>query len=455
MSTNTIIKVDQVNSKLIRPIYDDSSDEHQYHHQPSNLTNNQFVRLTVFDKLAEDEHVSILYAYRPPNPSNRVLEQGLRKVLTEYREWAGRFGTDVGGRRVILLNDEGMRFIEASADCTLDEAMPFKTSTLSSFNPSYKGIEELALVQLTRFTCGSLVISFSSNHMVADGLFVSRFMVSWGQACRGVDIHPCPSHDRNIFYPRVPSGVKFDHMTTEITKRDIIQEIVKPPYSGDDVIQHKVHFSPEFIEKIKSQASSSLSGIANGEQRPYSTFVSLAAHLWRTITKVRELAEFQKTEMRITVNGRRRMKPRVPDEFFGNIVLWANPEAQAKDIMDAPLSGTAEIIHDAVAKVNDDYFKSYIDFANYEIQEEDLIPQKKVFVPSWWPNVEVDCWLGFPFGEVDFGVGKPFIFMPLLHNWEGVIYLLPSIGADGGVDFYITLFQQQLDLFQKLCYSMH
>ncbi|RZC93691.1 hypothetical protein C5167_016320 [Papaver somniferum] len=450
----SIIKVVQDSSKLIRStFYDDSSDEDHYI-QPSSLTTSEFVPLTVFDRLAEDEHSCTLYAYRQPNPSNILLEQGLRKALSEYPEWAGRFGIDDGGRRVILLSNEGMRLIEASTNCTLDEAMPFKKSTLLSFNPSYQGIEELALVQLTRFTCGSLVLSFSSNHMVADGVLMSRFMVAWGQACRGIDIHPCPSRDRNIFSPRVPSCVKFHHMTAEITKRDIIQDFVKPPYSGDDVIQHKVHFSPEFLAKLKSNASSLVLGIVNGKQRPYSTFVSLAAHLWRTITKVRGLAKFQKTEMRISVNGRRRMKPHVPDEFFGNLVLWANPEAQAKDILDEPLSGTAEIIHDAVAKVNDDYFKSYIDFANYEIQQEDLIPKENWSVPSWWPNLEVDCWLGFPLGDIDFGVGKPCIIMPPFHNWEGVIYLLPSYGGDEGIDVYLSLFQQQLDLFEKLCYSI-
>ncbi|KAI3919435.1 hypothetical protein MKW98_030146 [Papaver atlanticum] len=427
------IKVDQIRSKLARPIpYDDLSGDEHHTHQPSNLTNSEFIPLTIFDKLVDDEHKAVLYAYRPPNPSNTMLEEGLRKALSEYRQWAGRFGTDDSGRRVIKLNDEGMRLIEASADCTLDEAMPFKTSTLLSFNPIYKGIEELALVKFTRFTCGSLVLSYSSNHMVADGFLVSRFMVAWGQACRGV----------------------FDHMTAEIAKRDIIQDIVKPPYLGDDVIQHKVHFCHEFIAKIKSQASSSLSGIANGEQRTYSTCVSLAAHLWRTITRVRGLAKYQQTEMRISVNGRRRFKPRVPDDFFSNLVLWANSEDQAKDILDKPLSGTAELIHEAVAKVNDDYFKSYIDFASYTIKDEDLIPKENWSVPPWWPNLEVDCWLGFPFGEVDFGVGKPCIFMPLFHDWEGVIYLLPSFGADGGIDVYITLFQQQLDLFEKLCYCI-
>ncbi|KAI3839502.1 hypothetical protein MKW92_034409 [Papaver armeniacum] len=418
----SIIKVVQDSSKLIKPtFYDDSSDEDHYI-QPSSLSTIEFVPLTVFDRLAEDEHSCTLYAYRPPNPSNILLEQGLRKALSEYPEWAGRFGIDDGGRRVILLSNQG--------------------------------IDELALVQLTRFTCGSLVLSFSSNHMVADGVLMSRFMVAWGQACRGIDIHPCPSHDRNIFSPRVPSCVKFHHMTAEITKRDIIQDFVKPPYSGDDVIQHKVHFSPEFLAKLKSNASSLVSGIVNGKQRPYSTFVSLAAHLWKTITKVRGLSKFQKTEMRISVNGRRRMKPRVPDEFFGNLVLWANPEAQAKDILNEPLGSTAEIIHDAVAKVNDDYFKSYIDFANYDIQEEDLIPKENWSVPSWWPNLEVDCWLGFSLGDIDFGVGKPCIIMPPFHNWEGVIYLLPSYGGDEGIDVYLSLFQQQLDLFEKLCYSI-
>ncbi|XP_026429977.1 agmatine hydroxycinnamoyltransferase 1-like [Papaver somniferum] len=193
------IKVKQVSSKLVRRVYN-GGDE-------TNPGSDRFVPLTIFDKIVEDDHGAILYVYKPPNPPNMLLEEGLRKVLVEYREFSCRFSTkDEGKERVILLNDKGIRFIEATADCTLDEVIPFTPATLSSFNPSERG-DELALVQLTRFPCGSLVLLFSSNHMVADGAAASQFVVAWSQACRGLEIHPLPLHDRNIFVPRDPPRV--------------------------------------------------------------------------------------------------------------------------------------------------------------------------------------------------------------------------------------------------------
>ncbi|KAI3842509.1 hypothetical protein MKX03_034375 [Papaver bracteatum] len=444
------IKVTQVSSKLVGPIYNIGDEP-----KPDL---NQFVPLTVFDKLVEDDHAAILYAYRTPNPPNMILEQGLRKVLVEYREFAGRFSTnDEGSEPVILLNDKGMRFIEATADCTLDEVIPFNPVALSSFNPSERG-NELALVQLTRFTCGSLVLFFSSNHMVADGTGASQFIVAWSQACRGLEIHPLPLHDRNMFVPRDPPRVAYDHKGVEVAKRVINHELMDqlPPYSADDVVYHKAHFTQEFIAKIKSKANSLVQDLDDGERRPCSTFECLVAHIWRTMAKVRGLADIQTTEMKISVNGRRRLKASVPDEYFGNLILAAFPQSRAKELFDESLSHTAEVIHEAVVKVNSDYFKSFIDFANNNMQNEDLIVDEEGWeVPTLWPNLEVDSWLQFPFNAVDFGFGKPYIFMPSFGAWEGVVYLVPSVDGDNGsIDVYITLFKQHLSLFQEICFCI-
>ncbi|MCL7024295.1 hypothetical protein MKW94_002012 [Papaver nudicaule] len=421
-------KVEQVSSKLVGPMYN-----------------------------VEDDFAVIVYVYKPPNPSNMLLEQGLRKALVEYPEWAGRFSTnDNGDKRGILLNDKGMRFIEATADCTLDEVIPFKPATLSSFNPGETGTDELARVQLTRFTCGSLVVIFSGDHMVADGAGASLFAVAWSQACRGLEIHPCPLHDRNIFVPRDPPIVAYDHKNVEVAKRVLNPVAVDelPPYSADDVIHHRAHFTPEFIAKIKNKANSSVPDTANGGRRPYSTFESLVAHLWRTMARVRGLNDHQTTEMKISVNGRRRLKPCVPDEYFGNLILAAFPQSRTKDLVHDSLSHTAEVIHEAVAKVNSDYFKSFIDFASTDMQNEDLILDEECWkVPTLWPNFEVDSWLGFPFSAVDFGFGKPYIFMPTFGAWEGVAYLVPSFDNDGSIDVYLTLFQQHLKMFQEICFS--
>ncbi|KAI3919433.1 hypothetical protein MKW98_030144 [Papaver atlanticum] len=110
----------------------------------------------------------------------------------------------------------------------------------------------------------------------------------------------------------------------------------------------------------------------NGTQRPYTTFEILVAHIWRTMTRVRGLEEHQTTEMKISVDGRRRLRPRVPDEYFGNLVVWAFPQTRVKDLLDESLSYAAETIHESVVKVNDDYFKSFIDYAITQNMQDEI-----------------------------------------------------------------------------------
>lgn len=218
-----------------------------------------------------------------------------------------------------------------------------------------------------------------------------------------------------------------------------------------NIIVHKVHFTLEFLGKLKAHAS-----FMNGKAKTYSTFESLVAHLWRVITKSRELNALQNTQIRISVDGRRRIEPRIPDEFFGNIVLWAFPTSKVKDLLDEPLHYATKIIHDAITKVDDKYFKSFIDFANDEkvITRQDLVPSADMKKDSLCPNLEVDSWLRFPFYDLDFGTGCPFVFMPSYYPTEGMMFLVPSFIGDGSIDAFIPLYEDNLTNFKKICHSL-
>ncbi|XP_057955301.1 agmatine hydroxycinnamoyltransferase 1-like [Malania oleifera] len=210
------MKVQKQSSKIVKPSYEGSRVP------PPSTTS--YVPLSVFDKVTYDTHIAIIYAYRPPTPPNLTLQLGLQKALSEYREWAGRLGKNDQGNLVILLNDEGVRFIEASVDDSLNQVMPLRPSaSLLSLHPNLKGgenvIEELVQVQLTRFSCGSLVVGFTAHHLVADGHATSNFLVAWGQACRGLDVSPLPSHDRTIFSPRDPPRFEFKHQGVEFKNK--------------------------------------------------------------------------------------------------------------------------------------------------------------------------------------------------------------------------------------------
>ncbi|XP_058074972.1 agmatine coumaroyltransferase-2-like [Magnolia sinica] len=442
------MKVCRQSTKIVKPCYEGNP-------PPTSLR----ISLSVFDIVTFDTHIAVIYVFKPPTPSNATVEQGLRTVLAEYREWAGRLGRDEEGHRVIFLSDEGVRLVEATVDCTLAEAMPFKpSSSLLNLHPNLKGVEELMQVQLTRFTCGSMVLGFTSHHMVADGHSTSNFLIAWGRATRGLEMEPLPLHDRAIFAPRDPPRFEFEHSGVEFTTNRLEEDELRLPLfepllasgNDDNIIVHKAHFTLEFLSKLKVKASS-----ARGTDKPYTTFESLVAHLWRTITKARGLNGFETTHVRISENGRSRLRPRVPNEYFGNLVLWAFPQARVKELLQEPLQHAAKLIHDSITNVDDSYFKSFIDFASSKEEDiRDLVPTANMSESVLSPNMEVDSWLRFPFYDLDFGGGSPFVFMPSYFPVEGMLFLLPSFIGDGSIDAIVPLFEHSLVSFKKACYCL-
>ncbi|XP_065867936.1 agmatine coumaroyltransferase-2-like [Euphorbia lathyris] len=437
------MKIKIESTRIIKPIHEGIHQIPKFPHS---------IPLSVFDKVTYNTHIAVIYAYRPPTPPNETIEYGLRRALSEYREWGGRLGENENGDLLILLNDKGVKFVEATVDSKLDQLILLKPSPiLLNLHPSLKDVEELVQVQLTRFACGSLVVGFTAHHLVADGHATSDFLVAWGKASRGLDIDPLPIHDRTIFSPRKPPSFEFEHRGVEFKSKNVIKDqfnYFDDRIFEDDISVHKVHFTLDFLSKLKARASVSL------ENKSYSTFESLVAHLWRKITKARGLGGFEKTHVRISVDGRMRMSPRIPNEYFGNLVLWAFPTARVKDLLREPVSYAAKLIHDAIVNVNDSYFKSFIDFATYKVGKEDLTPTAEMNKSILCPNLEVDSWLRFPFYDLDFGGGCPYAFIPSYFPTEGMMFFLPSFIGDGSIDAFVPLFHDNLIIFKQIVYSL-
>ncbi|KAI5009506.1 hypothetical protein ZWY2020_011643 [Hordeum vulgare] len=430
-------------SKLVKPAYGDDGRA------------GDVIPLSVFDRVNYNEYIFYVYAFHPPAPPSVALEAGLARALAAYPEWAGRLGDG----SAIVLCDSGARFVEATADSELSSGAVALLATgnkaLMSLYPSCDGAEELLLVQATRFPCGSLVVGFTMHHKVADGPAMWNFMVAWGQATRGVAINPVPVHDRtSLFARRGPPQVRFEHRGVELKPRD-----EKPGscggdgivHAGDEVVVHKVHFSREWIMELKSLVS-------EGDPRSYTTLQCLAAHLWRCVTKARGLDGRQATRIRIAVNGRTRMRrPRVPEGYTGSVVLWAWPTTTARQLLDRPLRYAVELISEEVARMDDAYFRSFIDFAaSGAVEEEKLVPTADAAEVRLGTNVDLDSLLAIPFPKLDLGCGAPFFFRPGYSPApvDGAIYVVKSFVGDGSVDAYVPLCSRAMDNFKKCCYSL-
>ncbi|XP_057844024.1 shikimate O-hydroxycinnamoyltransferase-like isoform X2 [Cryptomeria japonica] len=112
----------------------------------------------------------------------------------------------------INLNEEGVLVIEVKADGTIADAMPFDPSSflLELVPLTSTLVNELLLLQFTRFTCGGLVIGLSRHRHIADGKEATFFMNSWRKIVRGESISP-PVHERSLLKARDPPQPCFHH----------------------------------------------------------------------------------------------------------------------------------------------------------------------------------------------------------------------------------------------------
>nr|BAK03392.1 predicted protein [Hordeum vulgare subsp. vulgare] len=433
------MEVKVLSSKLVKPAYNAGA-------TPAPST--EYIPLSIFDKVTFNMQMAIIYAFAPPAPSPAAIEKGLAAVLAQYRAFAGQLGEAPDGTPSVILNDRGARLVEATVDADLVDMAPAKpTPELLKLHPDLEAEhEEVVLLQLTRFRCGSLAVGFTSNHVVADGHATSNFLVAWGRATRGLPMGlPPVHHHKDLFKPRPSPRVEHDHRNREYYLPSPTDVVGHHGDAADNIVIHKAHFSKDFIAGLRAKAS-------EGRGRPFSRFETILAHLWRTMTRARDLSPEETSKIRLSVDGRHRLGQ--PAEYFGNMVLWAFPRATVGDPLNRPLKHAAQVIHDEVAKVDGAYFQSFVDFACSGAAEKEGLARSAVCKDAQCPDVEVDSWLTFPFYELNFGTGSPSYFMPAYFPTEGMLFLVPSNFGDGSVDAFVPLFQENLQAFKECCYSM-
>uniref|UniRef100_A0A0E0EWQ3 Uncharacterized protein n=1 Tax=Oryza meridionalis TaxID=40149 RepID=A0A0E0EWQ3_9ORYZ len=353
-------------------------------------------------------------------PSNDKIKNGLAAVLARFPHLGGRFGVDEHGRRCFDLDDSGALVLEATASASLADALshdvPAHVNELYPKADMERAHEPLLQVQLTRYTCGGLVIGVTAHHHVADGQSMSVFFVAWAAAVRTRGtLLPTPflDHEVVVVPSRLPQPV-FDHRNIEFDGEHGQSNSygVLPLHR---IGHFSVHFPEEFVARLKARRSS--------------------------------------LGVRIAVNCRGRASPAVPMDYFGNMVLWAFPTMRVRDLLSSSNATVVGVISDAVARVDEQYIQSFIDFGEMAAGEE-LTPTAAEPGTVLCPDLEVDSWLGFRFHELDFGGGPPCAFLPPDVPVEGILIFVPSCAAKGGIEMFVALDYSHVKAFSQICYYM-
>uniref|UniRef100_J3MXJ9 Uncharacterized protein n=1 Tax=Oryza brachyantha TaxID=4533 RepID=J3MXJ9_ORYBR len=149
-----------------------------------------------------------------------------------------------------------------------------------------------------------------------------------------------------------------------------------------------------------------------------------------------------------------RLRPPLPSPYFGNAIVRDLVTVTVRDILSQPLGFAAEQIKRAVARVDDAFVRSVIDFLEVE-SEKGSQAARGQFMPE--TDLWVVSWLGMPMYDADFGWGRPGFVAPAQMFGSGTAYVTQAPdkddGTGGGVSVLFALEPEYLQCFEKAFYG--
>jgi shikimate O-hydroxycinnamoyltransferase len=164
----------------------------------------------------------------------------------------------------------------------------------------------------------------------------------------------------------------------------------------------------------------------------------------------RGLAPDAESRLRVPANIRSRLRPQLPANYFGNAIVRDLVTVRVGDVLSQPLGFVAERIKRAVARVDDAFVRSVIDYLELE-SEKGSQAARGQFMPE--TDLWVVSWLGMPMSDADFGWGAPRFVAPAQMFGSGTAYVMQPPDKDDGVSVLFALEPEYLDCFEKAFYG--
>ncbi|KAJ8767928.1 hypothetical protein K2173_020868 [Erythroxylum novogranatense] len=401
-------------------------------------------------------HTPFLFFYKFNGSGNffdpEVVKESLSKVLVLYYPVAGRLRRDENGRIEIDCNGDGVLYAEAVADCAMPETgdlTPDDGGLLQVLPPviydsSYDlSSVPLLVVQVTRFSCGSVCLGIGWHHNLADGTGFIHFLTSWSSLAQGHPINRPILLDRTSLRSRVCSYTPTFHHP-EYDKFPVMNSI-----STLQVRSLTSQTNSEVIFEISRDQIKALMPVRDQKEESgktkYTYFEILTAFIWRTACRARNLSHDQATKLRFAVDGRSRLNPPLPPDYFGNAVFSCATMAVSGELLSEPFVETVDRIHKAIIRMDDEYLRSAVEFLENKGDLTSIMHDPGVCA---CPNLNIVSWTKLPFHAVDFGWGRADMKPTKMFDGKGLIMINPKDEESLMLD--ICLEANHMQAFQKL-----
>uniref|UniRef100_A0A0E0MJD3 Uncharacterized protein n=1 Tax=Oryza punctata TaxID=4537 RepID=A0A0E0MJD3_ORYPU len=397
------------------------------------------VPLTVFDLVAPTYHVTVLFAFSPPNPTTRALHDAPALPAPHRTLRAPQPSPPV-------LRGAGALVVEAEVSSELADHLPLAPSPeVARLHPPVNTdapTPHVLLVQINRFACGGLVVASSAHLQAADGFSMSTFFHAWTDAVRR---NGAPLVDRPVPYgpgalsPRRPPRCEFEHRGKEFL-----------PHDGVACRQEQGAGAVHLVAELKRRA-----------QGKYTMFETVSAHVWKKINAVRGLDAGARTSVNVSVNGRGHLgTATVPNGFFSNLVINESSGATARELTTGTLADAAALVRAGIRTVDRRYFHSFVDFGALHVdsvggEEVPLEPANVDDPDVLSPDVDSDSWLHLELHRLDLGHGGRLAgILPAKVPEDGVVVVMPSLRKGGGVEVFVAPWEQHAKEFNGIAYTM-
>nr|WKA69989.1 putative acyltransferase 10 [Crocosmia x crocosmiiflora] len=389
-------------------------------------------------------HVATIYVYKATDDDDNFLsveavKAALAKALVPFYPLAGRLSADRDGRPEIDCTGEGVQFVVARSDCSLDEFGDFRPSPemRQKLVPSAESADPpciLLMLQLTFFKCGGVTLGIAIHHTAIDGQSAFHFINHWADLTKGItELAIAPFFDRTLLRARFPPNADL-----------FLEDNPKSTPTSAPTSAKSTCVSATF--KLSDDQVSLL----NHRSKQLSPFRAIVGHVWRSVCIARGLTPDQVTRVYLIAEVRDRLKPPLPEGYFGNAVCRVTAVATSGEVISNPISFGAQRLKCAIGRVTDEYVRSAIDYIELEKNEGKLNSNS-----LWGKTTEADLcansWLTLPTLGADFGWGKPAFMGRGIMSRDGLVYLLYDI--DGRVSVTISLEEETMESFKKVFYE--